>query len=153
MQTGCKHTANMMETFESEPDRHCQCHPGLPRPLAVGRGFERLWRPVRCQIHCPLSVVSGRPRREPSQRHGGQSGASCVQLCGRPDPPSAKRCCAGVTLFGRQTPCCILGISDATCSSSAAAEPPTRRRSPACQCQATGSEWPIEWPAWPGHGQ
>jgi hypothetical protein len=63
-QTDCKHFANTVQTFDSESDR--RCHPDLPRPLAVGRGFERLWRPVRCQIYCPSSVVFGRPRREPS---------------------------------------------------------------------------------------
>ena len=99
--------------------------------MAVGRGFERPWRPVHCQIHRPSSVVSGRPRREPSRRHGGQSGASCVQHCGRPDPPSAKRSCAGVKFSGLQTACCIQGITDAACSRAAAVPPsPNRRRIP-----------------------
>ena len=112
-------------------DRHCQCHPGLPRPLAVERGFERLWRPVRCQIHCPSSVVSGRPRREPSQRHGGQSGASSVQHCGSQDPLSGKRPCAGAILSCLQIPCCTLGISDAACSRAATEHrlPPSRTQS------------------------
>ncbi len=98
---------------------------GLPRlsGLAAGRGCERRWLPVRCVIRHPSSAVIGlpRPAGELRQRHGRLSGASSLQHCGRPDPPSGKRPCAGVILFCLQMPCYILGIAGADCSGSHAA--------------------------------
>ena len=98
--------------------------------MAVGRGFERLWPPVRCSIHRPSSVEFGRSRPELSRRQGGQSGASCVQRCDRPDPPSSKHSCAGVKMSGLKKVCCILGISHAACWRAAAAESPSPSPSP-----------------------
>ena len=101
---------------------------GLPRlsGLAAGRGCERRWLPVRCVIRHPSSAVIGlpRPAGELRRRHGGLSGASSLQHCGRPDPPSGKRPCAGVILFCLQMPCYIQGIAGAVCSRAAAENRP-----------------------------
>ena len=98
---------------------------------------------TRCQIHRPSSVVFGDPRPELSLRQGGQSWASCVQHCDRPDPPSAKHSCAGVKLSGLKKACCILGISDAACSR-AAAEPPSPSPSPSPTGRLTCRHWQIQ---------
>lgn len=138
MKTLCKHCANIVQTCDSESRSEPRTVTvttagrarGLPRRrlsgLAAGRGCERRWLPVRCVIRHPSSAVIGLPRPacELRQRHGGLSGASSLQHCGRPDPLSGKRPCAGVVLFCLQMPCYIQGIAGAVCSRAAAENRP-----------------------------